>query len=152
VVIDKREIRNTMSLDEFHPTRNTYEIQATFHATIPGRDFGMNLCVGGSEKVVLGYHASTANVYLDRRASGDVSFSPSFPRVSTAPIAPGTGTITFHVFVDLSSIEVFVNDGEVVLSSLIFPDPANTGVELFSVDGKTTLRSLTAWELNSIWN
>jgi len=147
-----RKIQNTMSLGEFQPQKNTYEVEATFNLHAANQNFGLNLCVGGPDKVVLGYDANTSNIYLDRRSSGNVSFDPDFPNIVTAPYSTQAGYIKFHMFVDQSSIEVFVNDGEIVMSSLIFPDPSSLGIELFSLNGATTLRSLKAWPLASIWN
>jgi sucrose-6-phosphate hydrolase SacC (GH32 family) len=88
-------------------------------------------------------------VNLDRRFSGDVSFRPKFPNISTVPFATAAGYVKFHVFVDTCSIEVFVNDGQRVLTSLIFPNPDNRAIELFSSNGPTTLRGLTAWPLSA---
>ena len=122
VKADPREVQGTMNLNEFQPRANTYELEAIFDLHGPSRIFGLNLCVGGTNKVVVGYDAFTSNVFLDRRASGNTSFSPAFPNIVTAPL-PRPDRIQFHLFVDQSSIEVFVNDGQVVLTSLIFPDP-----------------------------
>ncbi len=43
-----------------------------------------------------------------------------------------------------SSIEVFVNDGEIVLTSQIYPNAANRGVELCSSCGPSTLQNFKA--------
>ena len=45
-------------------------------------------------------------------------------------------------------IEVFVNDGKRVFTSMIFPHPENRAIELFSVNGPTTLRNMTAWPMS----
>jgi len=152
VEVGPRKFQGTTALGEFSPSKNTYEFEATFNVHSKEQNFGLNLCVGGGDKVVLGYNSATGNVYLDRTASGNVSFNPSFPNVVTAPLSADAGSVKFHVFVDQSSIEVFVNDGEIVMTSVIFPDPSSLGIELFSVNGATTLRSLRAWMLDSIWN
>ena len=144
--------QNTVNLTQFQPSANTYELTAVFNLYGTNQNFGLNLCVGGTtNKVVLGYNAATSNVYLDRTTSGNVSFSSSFPNVVAAPFSTQSGYIKFHVFIDQSSIEVFVNDGQAVLTSLIFPNPTSLGIQLFSVNGTTTLRSLNAWPLASIW-
>ncbi|HVU26626.1 MAG TPA: GH32 C-terminal domain-containing protein [Verrucomicrobiae bacterium] len=145
-------IQNTMNLSQFQPSANTYELDAVFNLSATNQNFGLNLCVGGANKVVVGYDAATANVFLDRRASGNVSFSSSFPNIVTAPLLTHTGYIEFHIFVDQSSIEVFVNGGQAVLTSLIFPDPSSLGLQLFSANGVTTLQSLSTWNLASIWH
>lgn len=145
-------IQNTVNLSQFQPQANTYELEAIFNLYGSNQNFGLNLCVGGTNKVVIGYDAATGNVFLDRRASGNVSFSSSFPNIVTAPLSTQVGYVKFHIFVDQSSIEVFVNDGQAVLTSLIFPDPSNLGLQLFSANGVTTLRSFSAWNLASIWH
>ena len=69
-----------------------------------------------------------------------------------APFTPKGNQIKFHVFVDQSSIEVFVNDGALVMTSLVFPYSNGLGIETFSLNGKTTtMISLKIWELASIW-
>ena len=60
-----------------------------------------------------------------------------------------TRTIALRVFVDQCAVEVFTGDGRQVLTAQIYPDPAHTGIELFSHGGATTLRSLRAWPLAS---
>ncbi|WP_020006109.1 glycoside hydrolase family 32 protein [Salinicoccus albus] len=53
-----------------------------------------------------------------------------------------------RVFVDVSSIEIFVNQGEAVMSSRIFPSDRATGVELSTEIGDCFL-SLTKYDLTS---
>ncbi|OQB30556.1 MAG: Levanase precursor [Bacteroidetes bacterium ADurb.Bin174] len=103
-------------------------------------------------KVVLGYNAATSNVYFDRTQSGNVSFSDRFPKRLNIPMKNKTVQLKFHVFVDESTIEIFINDGENVISSLIFPAADATDIELFSNGGTTNLSAFEGWELNSIWN
>jgi fructan beta-fructosidase len=79
-----RNITGTATLTEFQPATNTYEIEAVFTLGSPNANFGLNLCVGDSQRVVVGFDASSSNLYLDRRDSGFVSLSPSFPRVVNA--------------------------------------------------------------------
>lgn len=152
VSVGPQTIQNTVSLSQIQPKANSYELDAVFNLSATNQNFGLNLCVGGTtNKVVLGYDASTRNIYLDRTESGNVSFSSSFPNVVAAPFSPQNGYVEFHIFVDQSSIEVFVNGGSAVLTSLIFPSQTDLGVQLFSNNGTTTLRSLNFWYLTSIW-
>lgn len=145
-----RSLAGTSTLADFQPATNTYEIEAVFKPN-GGGNFGLNLCVGGTQRVTVGYDASSSNLYLDRRNSGFVSLSPSFPRIVNAPYRPSGDQIKLRIFVDQCSIEIFADEGRLVLTSQIYPDPAGTGIELFSLGGKTTLSSLRAWPLASIW-
>lgn len=144
-------VSDAYSLPGFPASRNTYELEAVFDLNSNAKQFGLNLFKSAAGKVVLGYDAATSMVYLDRRYSGNASFSSQFPKISYAPVEVSGNTLKFNVFVDQSSIEVFVNDGEVVLTSLVFPYAGSTGAEIFSTDGPTTVVSLKVWELSSIW-
>jgi fructan beta-fructosidase len=55
------------------------------------------------------------------------------------------------VFVDRSSVEVFANDGERLLSERIYPPPGSDGIELYTKGAGGKVVSFTMWELDSIW-
>ena len=147
-----RKLQGTVSLSEFQPATNTYEIVANFKLTPQTQKFGFNLCVGNGNKVVLGYDVGAGNIFLDRTNSGNTGFSGGFPNVRTAAFLPPNGQIQFHIFVDQNSIEVFINDGQIVFTDLIFPASTSRGIELWSDNGVVQLQSLNAWMLKSIWH
>jgi sucrose-6-phosphate hydrolase SacC (GH32 family) len=60
------------------------------------------------------------------------------------------GSLRLHIFVDRSSIEIFANDGEKVVSATTFAADTQLGLETFSEDGNTKL-NIRAWKLKSIW-
>jgi fructan beta-fructosidase len=62
-------------------------------------------------------------------------------------MAPVDGKIRLKIFVDRSSVEVFGNDGEVVLSDTIFPAERSQGLELFTRTGEISLNALDIYEL-----
>lgn len=107
---------------------------------------------GGSEQqTVIGYDVERQQLYVDRTRSGEVGFHPSFPAVHVAPLSPHENRVRLHILVDASSVEVFGNRGEVVISDRIFPDPSSNRIELFADGGSARLVSLDAWPLDSIW-
>lgn len=153
VSIAGKTVEGTVGLSEFVPQKNTYEFEAVFELT-PGTNqkVGFNLCVSATNKMVLGYDAKTSNVFIDRTKSGYVNFNSKFPRIIKAPIRLMENKIKFHVFVDQLSLEVFINDGEMVLTTLMFPNPYfQKGIELFSENSSSVLETFKAWELKSIW-
>lgn len=154
IMLPPRRVEGTMFLDGFYPSTNAYEIEAVFNLHAPDLHVGFNFCAGSAtgqfDKVTLGYDAALSDLYLDRRYSGDVSFHPDFANVTHAPLLAPEGEIKFHVFIDHCSIEAFVNDGKRVMTSIFFPHPDNRAVEVFSVNGPATLRSLKAWELSGM--
>ncbi|WP_222887785.1 glycoside hydrolase family 32 protein [Enterobacter sp. C2] len=52
-----------------------------------------------------------------------------------------------RVFIDNSSVEVFVNDGEACLSSRIYPDANQRDLRLFAWSGSASLSDGGAWQL-----
>jgi len=127
-----------------------YEVMAEI---APG-DTGEAMLVlraGPEEETLVGYDAENEVVFLDRTNSGESDFYDEFNQRFEAPARLIEGKIKLHIFIDWSSVEVFVNDGETVLTSRIFPDPESTEIRFRSVGGSSELESLTFWPLKSIW-
>jgi fructan beta-fructosidase len=58
-------------------------------------------------------------VTVDRRKAGNSNFNRDFAAAHSAPMSWKAESL--RIFLDASSIELFVNDGELVLTSLLFP-------------------------------
>ena len=87
----------------------------------------------------------------------DTSYSSTAPDVlsrapETAPVLLGEGELLeLRVFVDRSVVEVFAN-GRQCLAVRVYPERADsTGVSLRAQGSGARLRSLDAWQMNSIW-
>ncbi|MDR6225181.1 glycoside hydrolase family 32 protein [Desmospora profundinema] len=116
----------------------TYELECRFTPE-DASAFGVELRVGDEEKTVIRYDKEQKKVILDRSSSG-------------APVAVDYGTsrarfldadeICLRIFMDVSSIELFVNDGEAVFTSRIFPSKTSGGIRFFSEQGKTEMEAV----------
>lgn len=58
-------------------------------------------------------------------------------------------TMHWQIFIDRSSIEVFINDGEAVFSSRIYPTEGDRQLRLFSTAGDVAITALNYWPLRS---
>jgi len=114
--------------------------------------FALKLKTGAAEETVLRFDVLKRQLSLDRTRSGNVGFHKAFPGISTAPLELIRGRVKVRLFVDTSSIEVFVNDGEVVLTSLILPTAGQRQLELNVEQGELRRASLSAWKLASAWD
>jgi fructan beta-fructosidase len=83
-------------------------------------------------------------VVLDRGLSGITNFKADFANTQTAPIG-NIQAKNLRIFIDRSSIEVFINEGELVLTSLIFPTSHYSKIQMHG------LGSGKARHLKSIW-
>ena len=131
------------------PSRNTYELIVEFE-NIDAEEFGLKLCVGKNEKTTIGYHIDREELYVDRRESGYSEFSGLFAKRNKGPLKNRNNKVKLHIFVDNCSIEVFANDGEITISSKIYPDPSSTGIEFFSSKGQVKVTSANLYELSGI--
>ena len=60
---------------------------------------------------------------------------------------PDTEYLTLRIFLDRSSVEVFVNDGEETLSSRIYPQADSRQLSLYAAHGDAILTNGTLWML-----
>lgn len=97
-------------------------------------------------KVVMTYDADARTLSFDRRESGLSDFSQDFPAVTVAPVLGDADKLSLRMFVDRSSIEVFGNGGELVMTNLVFPEEPYTGFSVSS-EGKADMTSLHIWSL-----
>jgi len=87
-------------------------------AEVSGDDsFSLLLSNELGEEVVI--NKEMGLVTVDRRKAGTANFNRDFAAAHSAPMSWKAESV--RIFLDASSIEVFVNDGELVLTSLLFP-------------------------------
>ena len=111
---------------------------------------GLRIRKGTTEETIIGVRQNPPQVFVDRTRSGNTGFHEKFTGTHTAPLRPGN-TVRLHLFIDWSSVELFANHGEVVLSDRIFPSPRSEAIEFFASGGDASVKSLQMWKLKSIW-
>ena len=100
-------------------------------------------------ETVIGYDPANHQLYVDRSHSGKGRINADRARQTID--LPGTGnSIRLQVLLDNSSLEVFVNGGEKVLTTYVYPDTGATGCAAFATGGKAVLRSLQLWDLSKL--
>jgi sucrose-6-phosphate hydrolase SacC (GH32 family) len=56
-----------------------------------------------------------------------------------------------HLFFDRTIIEIFVNDGLLCATKVIYADMDSLNFEVFSRGDEVTIDSIHVWEMSSIW-
>ncbi|WKL01575.1 GH32 C-terminal domain-containing protein [Paenibacillus amylolyticus] len=101
---------------------------------------GIEFRASETEKTVLLYDRIQHKVVLDRTGAELAEQNGVVRRCTlTADV------IKFHLFVDASSVEIFVNDGEEVFTSRIFPSPDSVDIRFFARGGKADFEA-THWD------
>ncbi len=113
---------------------------------------GISLCRApdDSEATNICYDVRRSEIVVDRTRS---SLDATTLRDDQAmPCRPDKhGTITLHILLDHSVVEIFTHEG-MSLTSRIYPTrPDSLGVDLHAVGGRAMVESLDIWTLRSIW-
>lgn len=121
----------------------TGELVATADLSNAGK-FKVALRAGKNEETVLTYDKNTSMFSVDRTKAGQ---GPA--DVRTVPVDLHNNKLNLRIFIDKSSIEVFVNDGELVMSHRIYPAKDSDGIKFSAEDGTVLLDKAAFYELNN---
>ena len=117
-------------------TGTTYELKAKFADF--NSDFGLKLRTGKNSETVLKFDYNDKKFVLDRTKGEQPD--KRLRKVYLGDISE----MELTVFVDNSSVEVFINGGQEVFSSRIFPEKCADGISVFA-DGDTSVK-IEKWE------
>lgn len=124
------------------PERNSWRISGLNEILIEldlgastARDMGFRFSGPLGDTVLAGYDKLLNRFYLRRDGCGNADFSPAFSQPVYAPRASVSRTLSLHVFIDRSSLELFADGGTTNLTALIFPSGNLEKLELISNGG-----------------
>ncbi|MDU5261596.1 MAG: sucrose-6-phosphate hydrolase, partial [Clostridium celatum] len=120
----------------------TYELICKFN-NFTGKYVGIKLRKGIDEETVFYYDIENNKLVLDRSKSGEV-FATEYGTERKCEYV--IKELKLQVFVDTSSVEIFVNDGEEVFTSRIFTKDTSTGVSVFT--DKQTDVEIDLWKID----
>ncbi|MGG4132281.1 sucrose-6-phosphate hydrolase [Paenibacillus illinoisensis] len=110
------------------------------------KEFGIEFRAAQDERTVIKYSPLDQKVIFDRKYSGEaVALEYGTERVC----ALRADKIKFHMFVDSSSVEIFVNNGEEVFTSRIFPNLNSTHIRFFANQGDATFKAIK-WDFKKM--
>lgn len=114
--------------------------------------FGIQLQNGLGEKVDIGYDPQRREVFVDRSQAGPAAFSEHFAGRHTAPYTPTGKRLSMRLVVDVSSVELFVDDGALALAETFFPTEDFRALQLFYQPNArpVSMRGQVA-SLRSVW-
>ncbi len=116
---------------------------------LPGA-FGLILSNGQNEQLKIGCSSAENKLFVDRSKAGKNEFSPKFEGLATAPCKVDN-SIKLHIYIDVASIEIFVDNGEMVMSETYFPSSEMDKLHLFSDGGKIEVDNINIRGLKSVW-
>jgi fructan beta-fructosidase len=111
--------------------------------TPKANDFSIEFSNAANEKVIISKIGDILT--FDRSQSGKMDFSGDFGKIHQAPIA-NEKIESIRIFLDRSSLELFVNGGELVLTEILFPNSPYNKVRLIGFEDENKIHYL-----RSIW-
>lgn len=141
VSLKDKVIENEKSFMQINGDVYELEIEADM---AEAKGFTLELRASDTHKTVISYNKEKSLLIFNRDKSGK-----SLTGERETPLKLNNNILKLRIFVDKSSIEVFANDGEVVMSSRIYPDKKSTGIK-FIADGKVMLKVLNFYKIKTL--
>jgi len=129
--------------------------QSEISFSTTGREFQLSLknSIGDSLGIVL--KGSEGRLVFDRTASGLTAFAGNFAAGVQTMFVPNVpkGEVEFRMLLDKSSIELFVNKGQYVMTNQIFPRDAFTTLAVKNLSKDSLLlNGLSENKIKRIWD
>lgn len=97
---------------------------------------------------------SAARLFIDNQSHRLVlerfNEHPALCTCRSVPLPEGD-ILSLRIFIDRSSLEIFVNQGQACLTSRIYPTAGDRRLSLFAEGGRALFEPITGWQLASIW-
>ena len=126
---------------------STIELKVTVEPGSASRA-GVKLFCGSEHETLVYYDKEAGQIMFDRSRSG-IPFSGQEKDVDHRVCVIGDKeSIDLHFFLDISTIEVFIDGGRHVMTGNVYPDlDADTGVQFFAEGGSAVFRSIVKYDI-----
>ena len=126
---------------------NAVELEVEFAPGGTG-EYGVRVCASPDreEETVIGYDAEAGTLGIDTGGSG---LGQEKKAVEAAALVLGEGEgLKLRIFVDRSIVEVFANDGRLVLSRRVYPEREDSsGIFLFAQGSEVRAADVRTWDM-----
>ncbi|WP_348800027.1 glycoside hydrolase family 32 protein [Flavobacterium adhaerens] len=98
--------------------------------------YGFTLSNTLGESLTFGLNTAENHLFVDRSKAGKIDFSEKFASaISKAPLDGSQKEAAFKIILDKTSIEIFYNNGEKVMTEIFFLNKPFTSISAFSNEG-----------------
>ena len=115
------------------PSNGTADISMKMKVGKSGK-CGFKLSNDLGEFVDFYYDTASKKFFFDRRKSGDISFSDDFPAIHEKLRTSTAEELNIRALVDVSSVEIFIDNGQDVFTEIFFPEEEYSKFEV-TMDG-----------------
>ena len=98
------------------------------------KDFSLVVANDEGEELVIGYDKRNNQYFIDRTKAGKSAFKEGFAVRHIAPRIATNTKITLSLIIDVSSVELFADDGVTVMTSIFFPNQPYNKIHIQSTE------------------
>jgi sucrose-6-phosphate hydrolase SacC (GH32 family) len=143
----RRATREGQPIDAGRALAGAAEIELEIDTTAPGTaEAGLRLTNSAGEEVVVGVSAQPLEVFVDRRRSRLMPLHDEYPGRHVGPVRSANGRVALRVVFDRTTLEVFANGGEMVISDRVYPTRPLDRIEPLHA-GRGLASPIRLWEL-----
>jgi fructan beta-fructosidase len=114
------------------------------------KDFSVRISNRQGEEVILGYDKTQNKYFIDRTRSGKINFHKEFAAKHFAPRFISDAKMNISLVIDVSSVELFADDGLTVMTEIFFPNLPYDQINFKSGDS-ILMKKFEYIKLKDIW-
>ena len=124
LVRKERTLDSTSDVDTVRVVsrEDSLSIPMILRGSVRKSDFVIELGNDKHQKLIAGFDPGTNAFYIDRSVNMETGFHNDFKSRMTAPRSADDDTIEFIAVIDVSSVELFFDDGATTMTAITFPD------------------------------
>ena len=104
-----------------------------------------------TDEFLFGFNYDEQRFYVDRTKSGLTTFADNFSTpLIIAPKISNKNAVEVEILIDRSSVEIFIDNGLVVLTNQVFPKSPYNLMKI--IEGKNSITHLEVSTIKSIWH
>lgn len=108
--------------EQMQPLPGRFELPGSVDlSAMASEDIELVVANGQGEELRIGYDASLKQYYIDRSKAGISNFNKEFANRHTAPRIAQSAEVKLTLIFDVTSVELFADDGLTVMTSIFFP-------------------------------
>ena len=146
IITDKKVLTGS-----FSPSQSEFIIDVDLKESTSD-SFGIELQNNLGENLLVTFDRNEGTLNIDRTNSSKDKFSEEFyKKVHSAPLSFESDKLNIRMIVDAASIEIFINDGELVMTDIFFPTSKFDKISLFAKNGRWNIPNCKIYTLDGIW-
>ena len=98
------------------------------------KDFSLVVSNDRGEELVIGFDKKQNQYFIDRTKSGKTEFQKEFAARHVAPRLTDNNKMTISLLIDVSSVELFADDGLTAMTAIFFPNKPYNQIHIQSTE------------------